>query len=179
MAEGQAFVDFVRTLERLSFEKRSGKMFVVTGENHTASFGLSRGQIISVQYRIRRGERALEYFSNEPVRFRFDESAELTIDPSLPTTSDILQRLYAVCSLSDELKLTQGAEPSAELPATFRSLASTILTHHIGPMSSLICRDVFARATSADEAIAMIVAGIPDKAMAAQFEADMRQALGT
>ncbi len=175
----------VQVLKALCEEERTGVLRIITGNNHTAQFGLEAGRIVAIRYRIKRGLDALGLVKQIRVgQCNFDEGQSAGNEAAaLPSNEEIFAQLGQAAAAAPTQPSTASAAPSAE-PATpvapsdapfeFSTVAKIAfedaLAEHIGPMASIVCRNVLAQASGIGEAIEMMKAKIPDPERAEQFE---------
>lgn len=179
----ETFPTVIAEIERLCRQGRSGKIFLTSEANHTASLGLDDGRVVSVHYRIRRGVRALASLSTiGRVRPVFDESAEVVPDPDLPPSEEVLARLRgaddAPAAPVAPATTRLGAPTGGDLSPRVRSVLEEVLVDHIGPMASILCGSALAGVGTLDDALDALRSRLPDPVQSAQFERDVRARLG-
>lgn len=86
---------FVSALELACDEKKTGRFYIITDENHSVGLDIDAGVICSVKYRIKRGSEALKLLCETHwLRFRFEENHKIHHDePALANTAIILHQL--------------------------------------------------------------------------------------
>ena len=178
----------VQVLRALCEEERTGVLRIITDNNHTAQFGLEAGRIAAIRYRIKRGLDALGLVKQiRAGQCSFEEGQNAGNEAAaLPSNEEIFAQLGQAAAAAPTQPSAANAAPSAE-PATpvapvapsdapfeFSTAAKIAfedaLAEHIGPMASIVCRNVLAQASGIGEAIEMMKAKIPDPERAEQFE---------
>lgn len=187
MSPEQAFGkldELVGALRALCAERRTGTLFVSTADNQTARFVLRQGEIIAVQFRVRRGLDAITHLQQvKSGRFNFTTDMTGNADvPALPSTEKVLATLAqdktAAGRAAPAAPAAGGAAPAAsriDLERLQRVLEAS-LTEYLGPMARVICREQLVQAgdlgSSADltRLVEAIAKEIGDPAKEAQFK---------
>jgi len=165
----QAFSDpeqFVAAIRGLCSERRTGTLFVVTADNEAARFVLRQGEIVAVQFRVRRGLDAIGHLrsvTSGHVNFTPDVVG-FPDAPALPPTQEILAilaqqepvpwRPVREAAPAPEAVPTPRVAPAREAvqapSRTHFELAQRVLaaelTEYLGPMAPIVCREHLLRA---------------------------------
>lgn len=179
-----SFPTLMSELMQCCKDQRSGYMHIVTDQNHKISVGLLQGKIVSLQYRIRRGQRALEdILKVQSGRYDFKEAGAVNADePPLPETDDIL-RMFGIDEASIQgskqaVSQATTTQSSTGIHAVDRAVLQEALVKYVGPVAPIMSKSVFATASSTSEAIEMLAAKIPDASQAQAFKQEVRAELG-
>ena len=162
------------TINSVVLERKTGKLHLITAENHTASLGFVQGEVVSAHYRISRGEKALAALQGvTEATCRFDEGADVKRDtPPLPPTEEILRALELAPNQPPTPAKEVVAEPAPQLSARSQNALRDLATEYLGPVASIVCDDVFARAETLDGAIQLLSREIANPASAETFLAE-------
>ena len=129
-------------LRSLCAAKRSGTMFIITTENHTAQFILREGEIVGLSYRLIRGPDALPLMRTfEGGRYRFESETFARTDPRLPATADLLALLVPEHAAVMERPPAQPTTGGGEAHDRIRLLIERELAEFLGPMAGLVCQE--------------------------------------
>ena len=166
--------DLIGELRRLGVERRSGVLFIATGDNEGGHLTLRDGVIVAARFRRKTGlEAAYDLRKIRTVRFTFTRDLPETPDPrqALSPTA-----VWAV--LTD----TPEATPSlADRHGAVRNILITALTEYLGPMAAVVVRDQLRDAERAGgetaDVVETLARGIDDPAAAAAFRAQATAAL--
>lgn len=181
-----SLTDIISELRRLSGAQRTGVLRIVTDQNHTASFGLEGGRIVALRYRIKRGADAIALLKEiNTGQYTFDEQEKPSDERALlPPHEEILARLGGgahdadAVGVTDAPNLTVAAPPpESTLSPAAKATLEAALAEHIGPMAGIVCRNVFADATSLGAAVAAMASKIPDAERAGRFEREVQRRL--
>lgn len=98
MSATSEYVPLAALLEKLDIlcgERRTGRVFITTPDNHAATLVLDQGNIVASHYRLHRGELALREIEQLTwMRFTYIEGeVRHQNDEGLPPTAVILHRL--------------------------------------------------------------------------------------
>ena len=170
-------------LVNLHENERDGTLFLSTDQNHMATVTLQGGEIVALQYRNKRGERALAPLSRiEQTSYRFDSQFYMfRPQPDLPPTDVILQRLGAVKAVQPQPAAPPSAESRAASPLRLSSerkrIIQTTLAKFVGPLASVACQQVFAQASTLEDALSALAEQMPERSSAEQFLDEVAKAL--
>lgn len=141
----------IAELRSLCAAKRSGTMFIITTENHTAQFILREGEIVGLSYRLIRGPDALPLMRTfEGGRYRFEGETFAQTDPRLPATPDLLALLVPEHTAVMERPPAQLATSGGEAHDRIRLLIERELAEFLGPMAGLVCQEYLAQGSHLD-----------------------------
>lgn len=139
----------VAALRGLCAERRTGTLFVITGDNQTARFVLRQGEIVAAQFRVRRGLDALLHMRHVTSgRFNFTPDVAGPADaPALPPNHEILA-ILARQEIAPGRETPLAREPPPSRPQLERAqrVLEAELTEYLGPMARIICREHLLRA---------------------------------
>ena len=167
------------TINRLVLECKTGKLHIVTAKNHTASLGFVQGEVVSAHYRISRGEKALvalQSITDTDATCKFDAGADVErATPPLPPTEEVLRTLGLEPGHPAPPEEAVAEPTPPPIPASSQSALRELVTEYLGPMASIVCDDIFARAKDVDEAIQHLSLEIIDPANAKTFLAEAKR----
>ncbi len=171
---GETFVleTILANLQQLCSEKRTGNLFLVTLDKHTATLGLHQGNIVSAKYRIRRGIAALDdLLSVQAASFTFSSATDVRPDnPALPPTADILEMLgLSPASSGSNPQKSSGEFRASLLSVDEKQILVDLMTQIIGPMGAILCDDIFAKTVVPKDAIKALAMEVPNKNAAKRF----------
>jgi len=155
--EYEEFVDRIRGLHHQAF---TGLVTGLSDSKHSFQIGFENGDIMLLAYRVSKGSVALD-------RLLEIERAKIAVHPtvqvppnqmSLPTTSDILDRLTSnTLSRDTELEysdvdIDESEQPEIELDGSnsegthskLKTAIESAAIHHFGPIGTMICDDFLA-----------------------------------
>jgi hypothetical protein len=181
-----SFTEIVAELKQVCAEKRTGIMYITSGENRSAQLMLDRGEIVYLYFFNKRGRDALRLMSEiETGRFRFQDGSTPSLRTDLPGTEDILNYLsISIEALAGEpgvskqvkfpgVTVAASDEGSDTLTVTQKRILEESLASYIGPMAAIICEDHLETVGTIDKAIALLAAEIPSSAQAQTFREEM------
>ncbi|MCG7866428.1 MAG: hypothetical protein JAY74_08635 [Candidatus Thiodiazotropha taylori] len=140
--------EIIVELRSLTRSKSTGYLFIVSSEQHSATFGLEQGRIVSLQCRLRTGEKAIPLIAN--IKYgscRFEESISLIRKMQLEDNETIFNRIL---SLHEQLieaepdktktaaKNNNGEYRPIPLSEQQRSDIENCLVEEIGPMGRFV-----------------------------------------
>lgn len=145
------FVDLVRRHHSDGF---SGLITGVSDSRHSFQIGFDRGEIVLLNYRIKKGPAALELFTQiERAKITEHPTTEIP-EPAgdVPDTSTVLSQLTAntldqtsttVTDISDVSEPREDVPQSASAPvdARMRKIIETAAIHHFGPIGAMVCEE--------------------------------------
>ncbi len=169
----QDFIPFskiVVEIERLSKQKATGTLFIVTQDNRSAQMMLDNGEIVYLLFSSKRGQDALELMKTMNFgRFRFQEGGALSRRMPLPPTEMILKTLSNGSGIVQErppvVRSTEGTGLSTEQ----KSILESCLADCIGPMASIICEDHCSSASNLQAAVDALAEEIAASGQAKRF----------
>ena len=145
------FVDLVRRHHSNGF---SGLITGVSDTRHSFQVGFDRGEIVLLNYRIKKGLAALELITQiERAKVTEHPHTEIPdITGDMPETSTVLAQLTA--STLDQTSTTvtdisDVSEPKDQVPqpvskpvdARMRKIIETAAVHHFGPIGAMVCEE--------------------------------------
>lgn len=172
------YQELVRNLQYFCNDRRSGTMFITTDNNHSIRFILKKGVIVSLAYRIKYGNNALDLIKkgmSGVFAFKQDVFSGKD-DKTLPETNQLLEIL-----LDNETPLSINSlnEIKDERPFVLENKIDLIkkeLSFFIGPIGQFICDEYIfnhAEPTSnleLEKMLVMISKEIEDKDKEEQFK---------
>jgi hypothetical protein len=137
--------DIIIELRSLSNAKATGYLFIVSSEQHSATFGLEQGRIVSLQCRLRTGEKAIPLIARIKLgSCRFEESTSLIKKMKLEDNETIINMILALHEelLEPETDLPDKSSTSPDPPIRLsnhqkREIENSLL-EEIGPMGSFV-----------------------------------------
>jgi len=171
-AEFVGYDGLLAELRRLNAERRTGILFIATGDNEGGQLALRDGLIVAARFRRKTGlEAAYDIRKIRRVRFTFTRDLPETPDPRLSSTT-----VWSV--LTDTPEATNG---HADGNGAIRNILTAALTEYLGPMAAIVVRDQLRDAEGAGREIADVVEalarGIEEPAAAAAFREQVITAL--
>jgi hypothetical protein len=165
--------ELLAEIRRLCTERRTGTLFIATGDNEGGQLGLRDGVIVAARFRRATGLDAVHAIRKiRSARFTF---ARDVVEPADPRRS--LSSAAALAVLTD-------AEAPRALPqddGALRDVLTTALTEYLGPMAAVVVREQLAEAQRAGRSTAEVVEalarGIDEPAAAGAFRANVAAAL--
>jgi|GEM_PF-2168063 len=150
--------DILRQLKMLCDQGATGSLFIVSNQNHPFSFGINKGRIVSVQYRITFGMKAIPYIGAvQRGKTRFENNNVGRTQNDLPSNKEIVQAIIAAHkeaanarsgspSNREPKPIAKGPQFSTSSPSLFRGekreQLEAILIDALGPMGSLLCDSI-------------------------------------
>lgn len=185
--------DIISELKQLSGARRTGVLRIVTDQNHTAAVGLEGGRIVALRYRIKRGADAIALLKEiNTGQYTFDEQEKPGDERALlPPHEEILEQLGGGVQVGAQTDFVQAGPVQADAPPpaappsnsdvpispTAKAVLESALAEHIGPMAGIVCRNVFANATTLSAAVAAMASKILDAERAGRFEREVQRRL--
>ena len=172
--------EFVKGLQKLCDEKRSGTLYFVTDENHAGFLCLQSGAIQYIHYHGLKGDNALRSMSSiRGVSQRFDPQQRLTVPGSqlfkVEQVVKIVSGDETVAAQASAAGTSPKIQPVSKLGSEIRESLEQRLVEHIGPMASLICQEVFASTQDYNSAINVLAGRIPSQEKAREFLRDAQE----
>ncbi len=171
-----------KVFKQICEENHTGILQVITKKVEVLSFDIKNGKISSIKYRTKRNKEALEEIGAiEESKYTFyerKEVGEIDVDIEIPTNDEVLQYLLgqSIDSSSNSVEAnTNNKDNTQQLPNDIKERLKKALTEKIGPMSNIICKEVFAEATDVNTAINMLASKIPDASLAQSFRAEAKR----
>ena len=162
------FVDLVRRHHSDGF---SGLITGVSDTRHSFQIGFDSGEIVLLNYRIKKGMAALELITRiERARITEHPTTEVPeAAADVPDTSTVLSQLTAntldqtsttVTDISDvtEPRASMPRSDSAPVDARMRKIIETAAIHHFGPIGAMVCADHLGGADSDLRAVMLGIA---------------------
>lgn len=165
------YEQLIGELKRLHAERRTGILFLATGDNESGQVALRDGLIVAIRFRRKTGmDAAYDLRKARSVRFTFTRDLPDTPDPRLSAST-------VWTALTDATEPDQaGAEATV-----LRNILVTALTEYLGPMAAVVVRDQLrdAERTGRDavEVVEALAKGIDDPAAAVAFRENVTAAL--
>lgn len=143
------FVDLVRNYHHSGY---SGLITGVSDNQHSFQIGFDRGEIVLLNYRIKKGQAALEQIT-QIERAKITEHPQMEIQDlsgDMPETSSILSRLTANTlddtasntDISDVPALNENRSPSRSvIDPALKKVIETAAVHHFGPIGAMVCEE--------------------------------------
>lgn len=140
--------ELIIELRSLTRSKSTGYLFIVSSEQHSATFGLEQGRIVSLQCRLRTGEKAIPLIAN--IKYgscRFEESISLIRKMQLEDNETIFNQILFLHEQLIEAEAEQpknaainndGDNRPIQLSDQQRSDIESSLMEEIGPMGSFV-----------------------------------------
>ncbi|MCG8489774.1 MAG: hypothetical protein MI756_20055 [Chromatiales bacterium] len=139
--------DIIIELRSLSRANATGYLFIVSSEQHSATFGLEQGRIVSLQCRLRTGDKAIPLIAK--IKYgscRFEESTSLIKKMKLEDNETIFDRIL---SLHEQIEPEPDQAIASDKPSTDYSHPIMLsnqqkteiknsLLDEIGPMGSFV-----------------------------------------
>jgi hypothetical protein len=161
--------DIISELRSLSKANATGYLFIVSSEQHSATFGFEEGRIVSLQCRLRTGEKAIPLIAKMKYgSCRFEESVSLGKKMQLEGNETIFETILSMHEdlIESEIEFSQTIEmpdTSNSQPIFLSNLQKTeiekSLLEEIGPMGSYVmdtivqCKEFDAIKTAINEEI--------------------------
>ena len=193
------FSDYAHMLEFLTVEvknKSSGTLFIRTNCNHSITFVMENGRIISVLFGPRKGDKAIAKIREiTGGSYRFDRNNIGSIPQDLPSTEEILAKLSLArerpkqaplatdssllsdsSSLSDPSSLSDSSSLSESDRALVCYQLKEVLTTYLGPIAEIVLSDAMCDTeqfcSTSEQAklfVNQLAEDIEDPAMSVQF----------
>ncbi|MGL4611830.1 MAG: hypothetical protein ACRCYY_19490 [Trueperaceae bacterium] len=174
--ELRPFPEIVRELVNLCKQRLTGILYLTTNLNHTATVGLSNGQIISLQYRVRRGLQSLDDILRiSSASYHFKPEQSVMIDTSLPSTEQLLQKLslevqnLPVIPVVPDLSKVAATGVREPITPEQRFYVETTLLEIVGPMAPIMVKSSEDSAINYKDFVRRIAAKIPSPDAAESF----------
>ncbi len=161
------FVDLVRNYHHDAY---SGLITGVSDRQHSFQIGFDQGNIVLLNYRIKKGLAALQLIS-QVERVKISEHANSDIHDSgteVPDTSTILSRLTAntldditgKTDISDvpAMPETRGSSSRRLVDSGLKKIIETAAIHHFGPIGAMVCEEHLAHAQGDVRALMLKIA---------------------
>lgn len=174
-AEGWRGYDaLIAELRRLGAERRTGTLFIATGDNQGGQVALRDGAIAAVRLGRKTGlDAARDLRAIRAVQFDFTRDLMTCADPRQPLSS--------TAAWSALTGATEDGGPLDDGPETVRTILTTALAEYLGPMAAIVVRDQLREAERAGrepaDVIETLARGIEDPAGAAAFREQATAAL--
>ena len=146
--------DFVDLVRRHHSEGFSGLITGVSDSRHSFQIGFDRGEIVWLNYRVRKGLAALELISRiERAKISEHPHTEIPdVSGEAPDTSTVLSQLTAntldrtANTVTDISDVSEPREPmpqtaSAPVDARLRKIIESAAIHHFGPIGAMVCEE--------------------------------------
>jgi hypothetical protein len=153
--------DIIDQLRLLGKEKETGSFFIVSDEQHAAIFGFERGHIVSIQCRLRFGEKAIPLIGKiRGGTCRFEPTASFFRKSDFGENEEVFRKIFSAREQSGDVVEKVASENAVKKTAhAGRKQASMLsdkqkrkiedlLVEELGPMGSIVmdsienCSDV-------------------------------------
>lgn len=136
------YPDLIRELEHFSNERRTGTALIAMEDNTIARFVYVGGEITYADYRLRKGEEALQLFRGvQNGRVRFSSRVAVSErDPALPGKNDIFWFLGI-----QNLVAEKPSKPRSDITLSLKQVLKIIeeeIVDCVGPMGSILMQEV-------------------------------------
>ena len=192
-----------KAFKQICEENHTGVLQIITKKVQVVSFDIKDGKISSIKYKTRRNKEALqEIGAIEESKYTFyerKEVGEINVDIEMPTNEEVLQYLLGEPTdvLSTPTSPTAPKETNKKennqqqssdnkeddtqqiISLELKEGLKKALTEQIGPISSIMCKDVFSKTVYIDTAIKMLADKIPDAGRAQSFRAEAEYLLNS
>jgi hypothetical protein len=140
--------EIIDSLRSISDTKATGHLFIVSSEQHTATFGLDQGRIAFLQCRLRTGEKAIPLLTKiKHGSCRFEHASNLIRKMELEDNETIFNKILSPQPQID-IKTsdfrTKSETPNNQqghtlsLTSEQKSEIKTVLMEEIGPMGNVV-----------------------------------------
>jgi len=166
----------VAELGRLHRERRSGTLFATTMNSRLAQFGIERGEVVFLSFQNSQGMEALDMLREQQTEAgvsRFAEGRHRGPTLQLPVTEELLKLLQAG---PDQTPPSRAGE--THLTHHIKTVIERELTEIIGPISAVLCQDVWSSVTTLDQALTALSRELPDPGQAEEFRQNVLKRLG-
>ena len=144
-------------LRSLAKQKATGSLFIVSNEKHSASFGLEKGRIVSLQCRGRFGAQAIALIARiKQGTSRFETSSNYLKKIELPDNEELIgqilaaQEQLAAAGPTDKASIAPvrpaataaSSQPALNITAQQKAAIEDALVDALGPIGSIIMDSV-------------------------------------
>jgi hypothetical protein len=146
-----SLADIIDELRSLGKSKATGSFFVVSDEQHSATFGLEKGLIVSLQCRLRFGEKAIPLIANiKHGTCRFEQTSSFIRKMNTSDNEDIFRKILFAREQQDGNNANLSSVPARKTSGgsgNQKALAISdkqkkaigdILVDELGPMGSIV-----------------------------------------
>jgi hypothetical protein len=140
--------EIIDSLRSISDTKATGHLYIVSSEQHTATFGLDQGRIAFLQCRLRTGEKAIPLLSKiKHGSCRFEYASNLIRKMELEDNETIFEKILSphaqieikTSDLPTKSKIQNNQqEDTLSLTSEQKSEIKTVLMEEIGPMGNVV-----------------------------------------
>ena len=161
------FVDLVRNHHHDAY---SGLITGVSDRQHSFQIGFDQGNIVLLNYRIKKGLAALQLIT-QIERAKISEHANSDIHDSgseVPDTNTILSRLTTntlddttgKTDISDvpAMRETSGSSSQRAVDSGLKKIIETAAIHHFGPIGAMVCEEHLTHAQGDVRAVMLKIA---------------------
>lgn len=166
-------------LSRLSLDRRTGTLYIVTTTSLLAQFGLSNGEITFLSVQNKHGLEALEALEAllkqgaSVGTSRFADGHVPSFKMALPSTGQILDLLGKKSG-----PLPREADPrSGRMTEQTKMIVEEELVELIGPIAAILCDEVWSSVGSLDAVLEALIRELPDPDQAARFRKNVLKRL--
>ncbi len=165
---GQAF-------KQICKEGRTGILQIITHSNQILTLSIQNGNIASIKCKTKNNKEALqEVGAIQSGRYTFLERANVNEIPlGLPTNDEVLQYLIG-SSITVSPPSVQNKANEQQLSDSEKKRLREALAEYIGPIASVLCKNIFAEETDPDAIIDMLADSIPDQSQARNFKMEAK-----
>jgi hypothetical protein len=164
--------DIIDQLRMLGKEKETGSFFIVSDELHAAIFGFERGHIVSIQCRLRFGEKAIPLIGKiKAGTCRFEPTATFFRKSDFGENEEVFRKIFSAREQSDDVvdnvtaknavtKATHANRKQASMMSDKQKLKiEELLVEELGPMGSIVM-DSIEKCSDVSEIMDVIVAEV-------------------
>jgi hypothetical protein len=164
--------DIINELRSLGKSKSTGSFFIVSDEQHSAIFGMEKGHIVSLQCRLRFGEKAIPLIAKiKHGTCRFENTSSFVRKMDSSDNEELFRKIFAAREeqavnsddLSTKLVKQVSEDPGIQQPLVFsekqRHAIEDLLIEELGPMGSIVM-DSIEQCTSIGEIVDVIYEGV-------------------
>jgi hypothetical protein len=146
--------DIIDRLRQLGREKVTGTFFVVSDEQHAAIFGFEKGRIVSIQCRLRFGEKAIPLIAGiKNGTCRFEQTASFVRKIDIGDNEEVFRKIFAAREQSDGMIANVASDSAMQTEDVSRKQVpilsekqkrkiENLLIEELGPMGSIVMDSV-------------------------------------
>ena len=163
-----------KVFKQLCEENQTGILQVITKKVEVISFSIQGGKIVSIKYKTRQNKEALQKVGAiEEGKYTFFERQkveEVNVDIEPPNNDEVLQYLLGKTVPNSSTPIEAGDN---QLSNGEKAILETALTEQIGPIASIVCKEVFTKTENLDTTISILASKIPDVNAAQKFKVEV------
>lgn len=133
--------DIIEELRALGKAKASGSFFIVSDEQHSSLIGFEKGRIVSLQSRLRFGEKAIPLLGRiKNGACRFEQTSSFVRRVSFADNEELFREILSVREQDGELdtRLDSTSVGGQQLSDKQKKEIEVILVDELGPMGSIV-----------------------------------------